>query len=131
MNQKTTIPLSVIASDRRELRSLRVMVNGSALPLPDSVTRLSGTRAERTFSVPLLPGSNRIQVSAINAMNLESLRVVRSVSLSGPARAPALYVVGIGVSQYGNESIDLKTAAQDARALTDLLKRLGPSQPGK
>jgi hypothetical protein len=78
----------------------------------------------RPFTLP--PGRNVISVSVFNAQNtVESIPVETVVHVQADERRPALYVLALGVSNYRDRALQLRYAADDAKALVDTLRRQG------
>jgi uncharacterized caspase-like protein/WD40 repeat protein len=74
----------------------------------------------------LTPGRNVIGVTAFNAQNtVESTPVETVVHVQADERRPALYVLALGVSDYRDRALQLRYAADDAKALVDTLRRQG------
>jgi len=69
---------------------------------------------EKSLSVDLVHGVNRIQVSAVDEQGLESFRLTAQVERTGNKTKPSLHVVAIGISDYENDEKDLEFAAKDA-----------------
>jgi WD40 repeat protein/uncharacterized caspase-like protein len=72
------------------------------------------------FPIVLSAGSNSIEISAINMVAAESLRHVLHVTKEATAN-PALYLVGVGVSQYVDQRYQLQFASKDAQDVLNLL----------
>jgi WD40 repeat protein/ankyrin repeat protein len=118
---------------------LRVMAKSASLPItrlqiyvngvPElgrrglDVARQKAKQLETEVQVELSTGRNVIQVSAVNAAGTESLRETLTTSYVGPSKAPKLYVVAIGVSDYQDNAYDLTYAAKDAGDLVQLLEQ--------
>jgi peptidoglycan hydrolase-like protein with peptidoglycan-binding domain len=78
----------------------------------------------RPFTLP--PGRNVISVTAFNAQNtVESTPVETVVHVQADERRPTLYVLALGVSDYRDRALQLRYAADDAKALIDTLWRQG------
>ena len=74
----------------------------------------------------LAPGRNVVSVTAFNAQNtVESTPVETVVHVQADERRPALYVLALGVSDYRDQALKLRYAADDARAMVDTLRRQG------
>ena len=74
----------------------------------------------------LAPGRNVVSVTAFNAQNtVESTPVETIVHVQADERRPALYVLALGVSNYRDRALQLRYAADDAKALVDTLRRQG------
>lgn len=69
---------------------------------------------EERITIELSRGRNRVQVFALNAVGVESLRHTFEIICEAPAK-PSLYVVAIGVSQYADARYNLNFASKDAR----------------
>jgi WD40 repeat protein len=79
------------------------------------------SKYEKTLSLSLSNGMNKIQVSALNDKGVESLKDTLLVVHRGPDVKPNLFVVAIGVSEYKDETYQLKYAAKDAEDLARTL----------
>lgn len=103
------------------LRKLLVEVNG--VPLHTWKTELPPDTSQWSGEIPLVlaPGTNKIQVSAVDAQGRESLRDTVVVWHIAPTAPPALHLVAVGVSDYKNDELDLGAASKDARDLAQLL----------
>jgi hypothetical protein len=65
-------------------------------------------------------------VTAFNAQNtVESTPVETTVQMQADERRPTLYVLALGVSNYRDRALQLRYAADDAKALVDTLRRQG------
>ena len=116
-----TLTLHVRSSDDRyPLDRLNAFVNdvpvfGTAgIGVPDRQAQ----RDERDVTVPLVPGTNKIQVSVLNQQGAESLKRTVYTTSTADAAAGDVYVVAVGVSHYLNPRYNLRFAAKDA---TDLI----------
>ncbi len=69
---------------------------------------------KRTFDIPLVPGENKIQVSAVNKNGAESFRETITIMCTDLNKKGNLYIVTVGVSEYANNQFNLKYAAKDA-----------------
>ena len=77
--------------------------------------------AETDLTVPLVPGRNKIQLSALNSEGVESLRQTVYIQATGEPGASDLWLVTVGVSHYRNSRYDLRFAAKDAQDVATLL----------
>ena len=59
------------------------------------------------LTVPLVPGRNKIQVSAMNQHGAESLRKTVYTVYTTEQVEQELYIVAIGVSEYQNSAYNL------------------------
>lgn len=125
-----TAPIAVSAAGPRPLRRLLIAVDG--VPWPDAAGReLPGTATwNGTLAVPVLPGDNRIEISAVDDQGLEGLRSLVRVRGLAPVAPPRLHVVALGVGAYAKAGPEwqLDYAAKDARDLAALLAASGHRQ---
>lgn len=81
-------------------------------------------------SIPLFPGENKVEVSCLSGLGVESARATEHLIPSAtPADGvkPDLYFFGIGVSDYADERVsDLSYADDDARDLATVFRSLSP-----
>ncbi len=78
-------------------------------------------RIELTERIELSAGENKIEVSCMNEAGAEAFRPVVYANYNGPVERD-LYYIGFGVSEYRDESLDLRYAHKDA---VDLGKLFG------
>lgn len=123
-----TVDLRIAVDDEaRDLQALQVAVNG--VPTHAGLGKpVEGHRAELNERVVLGQGRNRVEVSAVNSAGFESRRATTVVER--PAGRPGvLWFVGLGVSKYKDERLDLHVAHRDVAALAAALRRArGPFQ---
>jgi uncharacterized caspase-like protein len=81
-----------------------------------------GRSAEADLTVPLVPGRNKIQVSALNQAGVESLRQTLYTHSSADPGPGDIWVIAIGVSHYQNSRYDLRYAAKDAGDMAGLFQ---------
>jgi len=119
----SSLPLRVRAEDSQyPLDRINVFVNDvpisgtSGFPVADRQSRSD----EQQVVVPLVPGANKIQVSALNQQGVESLKQTFYTLNSATPPPGDIYIVAIGVSQYKNPRYNLKFAAKDADDLMNL-----------
>jgi WD40 repeat protein len=74
----------------------------------------------RTIDIDLSSGSNKIQVSALNQAGAESLKETIYIDYQGDNEKPSLYLVGIGVSEFQQDKMNLNYAVKDGRDLVRL-----------
>ncbi|MBI4701851.1 MAG: caspase family protein [Deltaproteobacteria bacterium] len=84
-----------------------------------------GASAEVPLELDLSSGMNKIQLSALSSLGVESLKETVAVSYQGAAGKPTLHVLAIGVSRHANPKLDLEYAAKDAMDLAQALERRG------
>jgi WD40 repeat protein len=89
---------------------------------------LKGRNANFVRSFRILPGDNKVEVSAVNAAGDESPRAL--VRFAGPEEklTPSLWVLAFGVSKYRDPSLDLRYASRDAEDLARAFEAMeGPT----
>ncbi len=115
-----TLEFTVKASDTKYLLD-RLCIYANNVPIygVDGIN-LRGKKLsaiEQNISVNLSAGRNKIQVSVLNDKGAESLKETFEISCDGPVTKPDLYVVVVGVSDYLDNTMDLKYASKDANDL--------------
>ncbi|MEM7698346.1 MAG: hypothetical protein AAF236_08090 [Verrucomicrobiota bacterium] len=98
-----------IASRRGVPGTITIRRNG--IELPESRNREAASAADLT--VPLAPGTNTLEISESADRPWESPPTTLRVERAAGSAAPNLYLLGIGVSDYENDSLDLNFAAKD------------------
>lgn len=112
--------LKVRAAGKLPLRRLLAWVNGVPLGPVAGVPLPGATTAAQEVRVPLSAGRNKIELSVVDDRGLESLRRVVETNRAGPARPPRLFLLAVGVANYGG-GMDLEYSAKDARDLAAAL----------
>ncbi|MDF1811300.1 MAG: caspase family protein [Verrucomicrobiales bacterium] len=125
ITNRKKIPLS---TDKKTV-DLKFRATSSTTPLHQILLYLNEvpvealTTASGTVSAELEPGSNKIQLCAIDTSGAESLRETLFVNRqTDEAQLPDLYLFSIGVSKYKMAN-DLDVAAKDATDLANLLAK--------
>jgi uncharacterized caspase-like protein len=85
---------------------------------------------QKDVEFTLSQGSNKIQVSVLNEIGVESLFDTKYIDYKVKEKKPDLYVITIGISNYeysknNFKSIDLKYAHKDANDLCNMFKSQG------
>ncbi|XXY21114.1 caspase family protein [Sorangium sp. So ce216] len=107
--------------DADELALYQIWVND--VPLFEGRGKpVSGTQRRRHESIDLTPGSNRIEISAVDARGRESLRAMAIASITDKAPGD-LYFLGFGVSRYEDARLNLGYAHKDVLDLAGVLQR--------
>lgn len=82
----------------------------------------------KDINMDLVPGKNKIEVSALNDKGVESLRETFYISYNPATPQPSkIYFIGIGINRYKDSIMNLKYAAKDIR---DLAKIFAAKYPG-
>lgn len=88
-------------------------------------------RKERTshfeyeVEIPLIPGTNKVQLSCLNEKGAESLRQTHVILRETTDKVGDLHIIAIGVSDYKEERFKLDFAAKDARDFIQTLEKSG------
>lgn len=114
---------AVESKTARPQRALNVWVND--VPLQSTRGQvISGLAYRGEVQVSLSFGRNRIQFSVVDERGVESKRRTFNVQRTGGAKRTT-YFVGIGVSDYDDDTYDLEFAAKDASNLGALFRKSG------
>ena len=102
--------------DEYQIQQINVFVND--VPILGE----SGYRPEdpvksirKQFKIPLVNGSNKIQLSCVNSNGAESLYETIDIIRQGNEEKNDLYIVAIGVSNYEDDRFELTYPTKDAR----------------
>ncbi|MBN2716900.1 MAG: caspase family protein [Deltaproteobacteria bacterium] len=114
------VDISVAVSDPvSKVESYNIYIND--VPIYGMAGKqMSGTIVRDT--VQLHTGRNKIEISARNALGIESLREHLTETYTSSEKGD-LYYVGFGVSKYDDKSMALKYAAKDAEDLGQIFKQ--------
>lgn len=121
-----SISFTVLASDAEQnLDWLRVYVND--VPVYGQrgldLRPLHLMHLERTVTVTLSPGLNKIQACIVNHEGMESLKSTYNILHEGASQKPDLYLVSMGVSEYKNSKMKLDYATKDATDFAQTMRR--------
>ncbi len=82
-----------------------------------------GKVVRRTYSVALIEGENRFEVKAASSDgSWESEPATLTLRYQMPLEKPEVYLLAVGISHYGQDSLDLKYPSDDARAIAELFR---------
>ena len=91
-----------------------------------------GKTVVRTFTVPLVEGENQLEIAAASEDgSWESEPATLVLQYANAVAAPRLHLVAVGISQYAEDTMRLKFAAADARAMAGVFAKRGPTFYGK
>ncbi|MEZ4938007.1 MAG: caspase family protein [Crocinitomicaceae bacterium] len=114
------------ATDANEpIVDLKVMVNG--VPLLEDAPELINKSQDVNLSitVPLTAGDNFIEIFAVNAKGVKSLKESFVIESKLKTRKPDLYLITIGVSKYNMEKFNLNYASKDSK---DVIQKFSKSK---
>ncbi|MCI5055220.1 MAG: caspase family protein [Flavobacteriales bacterium] len=119
VTEKDQIELKLTVGDSTN-RLNRLMVYSNGVPLDGikgkPLNDIKTNGKDMTYSVPLVPGKNHIEVSVLNDKGVES--IPRSVDVIRKTEEDQnLYLITIGVSDYKNDTFDLDYPVKDAQDL--------------
>lgn len=77
----------------------------------------------KEFKIELAEGKNKIQVSVLNEVGVESLKETKVVFTPKSGDLPTLYLLTIGTSQYKDARFNLKYAAKDALDIEKMFEK--------
>ncbi len=89
-----------------------VFINDVPIILNKPIEIAPNNVKQLTEDFELSKGENKIEISCINDVGLESYRALTYAKYNGKVKEN-LYFIGFGVSEYKNKELDLKFAAQD------------------
>jgi hypothetical protein len=108
-----------------------LMHNGARI-ITQGERKGDGKTVRQTFVAALVEGENRFEVRAASGDgSWESEPAVLVVKHEKPIARPAVHLVSIGINEYSQETMNLKFAAPDARAMASLFEARGPDLYGK
>ena len=126
VNNEKYIKLQVTAEDKDyPLSLIRVQINGVTVAEVNCGNR---HLFENIVQIKLSEGTNQIRVTSVNAEGAESVAENLKIRFEEKQK-PDLYVIAIGVSDYADETKNLRYAVKDGRDLALAMKSF--SQGGK
>lgn len=87
----------------------------------DLITHESGSPYNGEIEINLQSGFNKIQLSCLNSVGVESYKETIEIQYLGEAEDPKMYVVSIGVSEYEDKTKRLHYPEKDAKFLAQFL----------
>ncbi|MCD6557204.1 MAG: caspase family protein, partial [Bacteroidales bacterium] len=82
-----------------------------------------GRRLNESLELMLIPGNNKIQISAFSQGRIESNIISQKIIYQSNESLPDCYVLTIGINKYKNESLNLNYAKPDAKAFSNVIKK--------
>jgi len=126
-SEKLEIVVEVSAFDEKRIETVQLRLNGR--PVPAEIMSEAGTlsRSDTSllirFRIQVLPGINTLEAVAFNAARVRSEPAMASVKVeTRDRRLPNLFVLSIGIDEFGADFPPLLFASQDARVLADKLR---------
>jgi len=109
-----------LSDSKYDLKGYNIYVND--VPIYGAYGKpASGRTLEKTVTVELITGKNKVEVVAFNEKGVSSHRAFKT-ALYEKLAPSGLYYIGFGVSEYGDESLNLSYADKDAKDLGHVLK---------
>lgn len=84
---------------------------------------ITGNNLDKTETIELTSGRNKIEVTCINEKGAESFRALTYADYKGEVRGD-LYYIGFGISKYKNNNLNLNYAHKDAQDLGILFSQM-------
>ncbi len=124
--RKSSLPLMVrLINNGGGIQEIRIQNNGKSLPFDNSwlqqINR-EGKYFSRTINIDLVPGENKVLVSAYSYGRIESQPDTITVFYKGPQRVINCYLIAIGINEYRNPALDLNYARADAEAFSKIIQ---------
>lgn len=119
------ISLKVNTKSKSKLDRFDVYVND--IPLYGSKgyrIKENSLEVDQNFDIALTPGKNQIKISSTNQDGNESIRRTFEVFYEKEEETRDLYVVTIGVNEYGAQDYNLNYAVKDAQDITNYFSEL-------
>ncbi|MGV6860132.1 MAG: caspase family protein [Putridiphycobacter sp.] len=108
--------------DKYDIKAINVYVNGTPIYGETGYTLETPVKSYRTtFNIPLIEGKNKIQISAVNSNQAESIYESFEIVKEITNKKSNLYMVGIGVSNYKDNRFNLTYPTKDAKDMTTKL----------
>ena len=119
--EKLTIKLT-ISDQEHPLERLKVSINN--VPLLSKIGKEIGgsTQYSEEVVIPLSAGKNKIQVSALNGVGIESEKETLFIYSNYVPQKPSLYLVEVCVSEYKDSSFDLEYPVKDGKDLEAIFR---------
>jgi WD40 repeat protein len=118
MAKGCSLDVTLEISCERSIRELRILVNGKPVTIEPC------DRRRVTLPVVLQVGPNRIEVTALSEDLVRSLPARINVTYPQKRGLRRMFLVSVGISEYGDRALDLFWAADDARAIADHFTRM-------
>lgn len=110
--------LTVQVKSESELKAVKVWVEGVPVFGKEGVA-MSGKSGEKNLNIPLLYGTNKIEIAAIGKDGTESAKE-ELLLMCKKEQKPELYVLSIGVSKYKDSRFNLQFADKDAKDISSV-----------
>jgi hypothetical protein len=122
------VTIEVQATDQGGGVSGLAVYQNDARVLAPGETRREEKTVYRDFRIALVPGENRLRVTAASGDgSWESEPATLLLRYEEPLAKSELHLVAVGINRYADANLNLNFAAGDARALTDLFQQRGPA----
>ncbi|MDQ7826992.1 MAG: ankyrin repeat domain-containing protein [Candidatus Eremiobacteraeota bacterium] len=126
MSEKEQITLKLEAKGKCRIRDLVVLINGRPAGT-FAINESSAAEArELTAEIRLQPGLNRIEALAVSTDEVRSLPETVVIHYLYPFAVPSkkLFLLAVGISDYGDSNLNLECAARDAREIEAFFRRM-------
>jgi len=126
-SESGTATLKVEVQGNCRVEEFQVLVNGR--PAVRDVSEDEGAQGkvrEFELTAQLQPGLNKVEVVAVSADEVKSHPAALGVTYRYPGPVPSrrLFLLAVGVSNYGDTNLNLDSAAIDAREVVEFFGRM-------
>jgi hypothetical protein len=129
--RKSILPLMVrLINNGGGIQEIRIQNNGKSLPVDNSwLQQINRERKylSKTINIDLVPGENKVLVSAYSYGRIEAQPDTITIFYKGPERIINCYLVAIGINEYRNPALDLNYARADAEAFSKIIRERSSS----
>jgi WD40 repeat protein len=129
--RKSIMPLMVrLINNGGGIQEIRIQNNGKSLPVDNAwLQQINRERKylSTTINVDLVPGENKVLVSAYSYGRIEAQPDTITIFYKGPERIINCYLVAIGINEYRNPALDLNYARADAEAFSKTIRERSSS----
>tara|TARA_B100000508_G_scaffold75230_1_gene58559 strand:- start:3260 stop:5962 length:2703 start_codon:yes stop_codon:yes gene_type:complete len=114
-----------LEDSKYNLDRINVWVNDVAIYGTDGISlrNLETQKLNKTISVDLAKGNNKVQVSVLNQAGAESFKETFEVECTVGKKKANLYLITIGESKFEQSDFNLTYAAKDAKDIAALLPK--------
>ena len=107
------------------INEIKIMQNGKRIitDFRGSNRVKRGKKINAGIELMLIPGKNKIQISAFSKGRIESNIINQTVVFESNKNLSDCYILTIGINRYKNESLNLNYAKSDAKAFSDIIKK--------
>lgn len=111
-----------LKDSKYRLKSINIWINNTPVYGKNGMdlSKLKAKKTNKSILLPLANGNNKIQISVLNEIGLESLKETIYITSNQSDVKENLYLIALGVSEFENKDYNLKYAAKDASDVKNL-----------